>query len=209
MRNDHYPSGTVQTLLQTDFVLPQTKEVLQKRLDTPIVIEPSFFSNEEFSTLQAVCKRLLPQPHNRKNQIDLAGILDTNCKENKTGNGWRYDVMPTDEEAYHQGLQAIEQSSRSLYGKAFQELSNNEQDELLQAVQQKTIEGKWWNNLPSNLFFEKLMASLVEIYYSHPIGKDEIGDASFADAKGWHLVQLNEREEREPEMTNRNDEQHG
>ena len=206
MRNDHYPAGTVQALLQTDFVSPQTKEALQKRLNTPFVIIPSFFTKEEFITLQAVCKRLLPQPKERQELIDIAGIFDTNLKEGRTANGWRYNAMPPDEECFHQGMQAIEKSSQSHYSKAFQELSENEKDELLQAVQQKKIEGKWWENLPSHLFFEELMAALAEIYYSHPVGKEEIGDVSFADAKGWQHIGLNEKEEREPSMIKRNEE---
>ena len=198
MRNDSYPAGTMNALLQSDFVLPQTKEVVQKRLDTPVVTKPSFFTTQEFATLQAVCKRLLPQPEDRQHPIDIAGIFDTSLTENKAGNGWRYDAMPKDEEAYHQGLQAIEASSQSLYSKAFRHVSDEQQDELLLKVQQKKTEEKSWNSLPSDLFFKELLASLVEIYYSHPSGKEEIGDVSFADAKGWQRIQLNDLEEREP-----------
>lgn len=204
MRNDYYPLGTVESLLQTDFVLPQTKQALSNRLNAPVVVTPSFFTGEEFTTLKAVCERILPQPQDRQNKIDLAGIVDTNLHNNKIANGWRYDEMPPDEKAYRMGLQAIEQSAQKLYSKAFRDLEDNEKDELLQAVQQGEIKGEEWQGLPPRLFFEELMASLVEIYYSHPTGKDEIGDASFADAKGWDLVQLNEREKREPEMINRN-----
>ncbi len=194
MRDDHYSSETVQALLQTDFVLPQTKEALQKRLDAPVVTRPSFFTKEEFTTLQAVCKRLLPQPKDRQNQIDVAGIFDTSLEQGNISNGWRYNAMPPDEEAYRLGLQAIEISSQTQYSKAFQELSEEEQDELLQAVQLKTIKGEVWNKLHADLFFKELMAALVEIYFSHPIAKDEIGDVSFADAKGWQHIGLSEKE---------------
>lgn len=203
MRNDHYSPGTVQDLLQTDFVSPQTKQTLQQRLDTPVAATPSFFTQEEFVTLQAICKRLLPQPEDRQNPIDLAGILDSNLKDGKASNGWRYDVMPSDEKAYHMGLQAIEKSSQSRYGKAFHTLGNDKQDQLLQAIQQKKEKGNEWEKIPSNLFFEELMASLAEIYYGHPIGKDEIGDVSFADTKGWQHIQLNEKESREPVTINK------
>ena len=206
MRNDFYPSGTVRTLLQTDLVLQQTKEVLEKRLNIPLVTEPSFFTPEEFITLQAVSNRLLPQPVDRKNHIDVAGIFDTCLKENRTENGWRYDAMPPDKEAFKKGFQAIEESSQSLYGKAFQKLEIEKQDAILYSVQQKDIKGKIWKVLPSHLFFAELMALLTEIYYSHPAGKDEIGDVSFADAKGWELIQLNQREAQEPKATNKNKE---
>ena len=199
MRNDHYPSDIVTNLLQSNFVLPQTKEVLQQRLNTPVVTKPSFFSEAEFTTLQALCNYLLPQPAGRENKIDIAGIFDTNTKQDKISNGWRYNAMPPDTEAFRQGLQAIEQSAQNRYGKAFQHLNEKEQHELLTAVQNGTVQSGLWTSLPSQLFFEEIFSSLTEIYYSHPVGREEIGDVSFADAKGWHFIQLNEREIQEPE----------
>ena len=199
MRNDHYPSGTVINLLQTDFVLPQTKQVLIQRLNTPVVTKPSFFSEAEFTTLQALCNCLLPQSPERKDWIDIAGIFDTNNKHGNSGNGWRYNAMPPDAQAYRQGLQAIEQSAQNRYGKAFQHLNEKEQHELLTAVQNGTVQSGLWKTLPSQLFFEEIFSLLTEIYYSHPVGREEIGDVSFADAKGWHFIQLNEREIQEPE----------
>ena len=203
MRNDFYPEGTAKKLLQTDFISPQTKKVFEERLNTPVVSEPAFFTKEEFTTLQAVSKRLLPQPEEREKKIDLAGILDTNFANKKPGNGWRYDTMPPDEVAMKRGLQAIEVSSQSRYGKAFEALTANEQDDLLQAVQEGNRQEEEWKNLPSDRFFEELFSSLVEVYYSHPTGRDEIGDASYADTNGWQQIAMNNREEREPAVTDK------
>ncbi|MDQ2752081.1 MAG: gluconate 2-dehydrogenase subunit 3 family protein [Bacteroidota bacterium] len=194
MNNNQPSSGQTEQLLQTDLVLPQTKAVLQQRLNTPVVTTPSFFSVEEFATLQAVCKRLLPQPSDRKTEIDIAGIFDANLSAGKTSKGWRYNVLPPDEVMYKQGLLSIEQSSQSLYHKAFEQLDNIEQEELLKLVQNQTAPEKAWNDLSARLFFTELFAALVEIYYSHPFGKDEINDVSFADAKGCHNIGLNEVE---------------
>ena len=199
MRNDFYPEGTAERLLQTDFISPQTKRVFEERLNTPVVSEPSFFSKEEFETLQAVANRMLPQPENRKQKIDITGILDTNFAKHKPGNGWRYDTMPPDEEAMKRGLQATKISSQSRFGKGFHVLQEDEQIDLLQAIHNGEAEEKEWKGLPSDKFFEELFSSLVEIYYSHPIGRDEIGDTSYADTKGWYHIKQNEREDREPE----------
>ena len=198
MRNDFYPEGKAEKLLQTDLISPQTKKVFAERLNTPVVSEPAFFTKEEFTTLQAVAERMLPQPPERKQKIDLAGLLDTNFANKKPGNGWRYDTMPPDEEAMKRGLKAIETSSQSRYGKAFAALDEKQQDDLLQALHEGKMTGEEWNNLPSDLFFEELFSSLVEIYYSHPFGRDEIGDVSYADTKGWNQVAMNEREDMEP-----------
>ncbi len=212
MRNDFYPEGTAEKLLQTGFLSPQTKKVFVERLHTPVVSEPAFFTKPEFITLQAVSKRMLPQPKHRKQKIDLAGVFDTNYAKKKPGNGWRYNDMPPDEVAIKEGLKAIEASSQSRYGKAFDKLKESDQDELLQAVYEGKMKNAEWHNLPSDRFFEELFSSLVEIYYSHPFGRDEIGDVSYADTKGWHQIQLHEKEEREPvalDETSSNNEQNG
>ena len=199
MRNDFYPEGTEEKLLQTNFISPQTKKVFEERLNTPVVSEPSFFTKEEFVTLQAVADRMLPQPEDRQQKIDIAGILDSNFAKQKPGNGWRYDTMPPDEEAMKRGLQAIEASAQSRYSKGFQALLESEQDELLLAIHKGNMKEKEWNGLPADKLFEELFSSLVEIYYSHPVGRDEIGDVSYADTKGWNQITLHNREDREPE----------
>ncbi|MEJ7685398.1 MAG: hypothetical protein WKG06_47665 [Segetibacter sp.] len=60
MRNDTYPQGTVSALLNTDLVTSETRNVLKERLERKEIIRPSFFDNETFITLRAVCKRLIP-----------------------------------------------------------------------------------------------------------------------------------------------------
>ena len=198
MRNDFYPQETVQQLLQTDLVTSQTKKVLQQRLQTPKITEPSFFTEAEFTTLQAVCNRLLPQPAHREQNVDFAGILDTNFKEGKTDNGWRYNAMPPDDKAFKLGLAAIEQTAVTQYGHSFHLITIQEEDSILSDVQAQKVMGDLWNDIPSHFFFKELLALLCEIYYSHPTGKNEIGDASMADANGWHRIQLNELEKAEP-----------
>jgi hypothetical protein len=52
--------------------------------------------------------------------------------------------------------------------------------------------------VPANKFFEELLASLAELYYSHPLAKEEIGEVAFADKKGWQQIGLNQLESHEP-----------
>ncbi len=52
-------------------------------------------------------------------------------------------------------------------------------------------------------FFEELLAQIVEIYYSRPEAKEEIGEVAYADAKGWQKIGLNEMEIREPKPLNK------
>ncbi len=201
MRNDTYPHGTVSALLDTDLVTFETRQVLKERLEREETIEPSFFNNETFITLRAVCNRLIPQPNSRK-AVDVAGCLDSILEEGK-GNGWRYNEMPTDNEAFTKGLYGIDETAELMFGEAFQQLDITKQDQVLSSIQNNTADGKTWATIPANLFFEELLAQLTEIYYSHPYAKEEIGEVAMADAKGWQKIGLNELEAHEPKALNK------
>lgn len=201
MRNDIYLQGTVTALVDTDLVTPQTRDVLKERLERKEIIQPVFFDSETFLVLRAVCNRLLPQP-NRKKAVDVAGCLDSILAEGK-GNGWRYDKMPADKQAYLTGLYGIDETSIIMFGAAFKLLDETKQDKVLHSIQHNTAEGETWDTMPGHLFFEELLAQLVELYYSHPYAKEEIGEVAMADAKGWQKIGLNELEPHEPKVLNK------
>lgn len=200
MRNDTYPRGTVSALLDTDLVTSETRNVLKERLERKAITEPSFFDKETFITLHAVCNRLLPQTNSSKT-IDLAGCLDSILAEGK-GNGWRYNVMPPDDKAYLAGLYGINETSKMMFGADFTLLDAAKQDQVLRSIQNNNAGGKTWETIPAHLFFEELLAQLVELYYGHPYAKEDIGEVAMADTKGWQKIGLNELEEREPEVLN-------
>jgi len=191
-----YPTGFVRALLETDAVTPVTRAVLQARLDRPPASAPRFFNAREMNTLRAACARLIPQAE-RALPIDAAGYIDERLAEGK-GNGWRYEVLPPDGEAYRQGLLGLDQSAQTLFKNDFVALQSAQQDEVLRALQSAQAQGEVWRTLPSPRFFEELLAEVAENYYAHPLSQEEIGYVGFADAPGWTRIGLNEREEREP-----------
>ncbi len=197
MRNDHYPHGTVQALMLTDIVTSTTRSALQNRIDRVYITEPKFFDADIFVTLCAVCMRLIPQP-DADRMVDLAGCLDGILAEGK-GNGWRYDAMPADGKAFIIGLYGINKTSVTMFGEGFHLITAKEQDEVLTLIQSGTATGLTWNVIPGKLFFEELLAAIVELYYSHPYAKEQIGEVAMADAKGWQKIGLNELEAHEPE----------
>ncbi len=197
MRNDHYPKGTVQALMLTDIVTSTTRSALQNRIDRKYITEPTFFEAGIFVTLRAVCMRLIPQPEAER-MVDLAGCLDGILAEGK-GNGWRYDAMPADGKAFIIGLHGINKTSATMFGQGFHLLTVQQQDEVLTSIQSGSATGLTWNVIPAKLFFEELLAAIVELYYSHPYAKEQIGEVAMADAKGWQKMGLNELEAHEPE----------
>ncbi len=196
MRNDHYPRGTVRALLDTNLVNQQTNKVLKDRLEKKATMVPLFFDSKAFLILQSVCNQLIPQP-DRSVKIDLAGLLDEQLATG-TGNGWRYNQMPPDKIAFLTGLNGINETSEMMFGKTLTLLAEAEQDEVLSAIQSGIARGKTWEQMPPKIFFEELLASLVELYYSHPIAKEDIGEVACADGKGWQKIGLNEHEAHEP-----------
>lgn len=188
------PQNTVRTLLATDHVTDVTRQVLTERLNAP-PRQPTFFAANEFTLLQAICNRLLPQD-NRPEPIDVAGGIDERLSQNKS-NGWRYDVMPADGDAYGRGLAGVEESAQALFQQSFRQLSGAEQDRIIGLIQTGNAPGDIWQTLPADRFFEELLAEASENYYSHPLAQEEIGYVGIADLPSWQRVGLNQLEDRE------------
>ena len=185
--------NTVLPLLPTDLVTDPTRNVLTDRLNAPLH-QPTFFSPDEFTLLEAVCDRLVPQE--AAERIDMAGAIDKRLTEGGS-DGWRYDDMPPDGDAYRLGLHGIAESAQVMFGDLFQNLSGEQQDKVLASIQTMDAPGESWRTLPADHFFEELLTEVSEAYYSHPLAQAEIRYVGMADAPGWQRIGLNELEERE------------
>ena len=198
MQATNYPPGSVRALLETDLVTPQTRAALIERLEEETTATPRFFDDNAFDTLRAACARLLPQPERAALQtIDLAGVIDERLAKGE-GDGWRYDVMPPDGEAFRRGLRGLDESARDICGRSFRELDETAQDVILLAVQGGKVLGEAWQTVSPTRFFEELLAGATESYYSHPLAQEEIGYVGMADAHGWQLIGLDQLEMWEP-----------
>ncbi len=204
MTDSPYPTGTVRALLETNLVTDATRSALLKRL-TATPRPPEFFTAAEFTLLKQVCDRLIPQP-DRPEPIDLVSAIDERLSSGKT-NGWRYDTMPNDGDAFRLGLRGIDETAQTTYNQPFSSLTAAEQDNVLLRIQRgDTGLSGVWEQLPTNRFFEELLVEVTETYYAHPLAQEEIGYVGMADAvssnpPGWTRIGLNEREDREPTPT--------
>jgi hypothetical protein len=192
-----YPSGTVRALLATPHVSDATRAALQARLEAPAAYTPQFLAPEAFALLEAVAARLFPQPDRPDAPIPLAPAVDQRLAEGRA-DGWRYDALPPDREAYRLGLGGIQEISQALFQSPFQALDASSQDAVLQALASGTPPGATWKTLHAGRFFEELLAELTEAYYSHPLAQEEIGYVGMADLPAWSKIGLNEKETREP-----------
>ncbi|MBA3438546.1 MAG: gluconate 2-dehydrogenase subunit 3 family protein [Pyrinomonadaceae bacterium] len=203
MSSKIYPSNTIKALLESDLITTPTREALQVRLNENDADDaPRFFDAQEFTTLRAACSRLIPQP-DREHPIDVAVCIDKRLAEG-TGNGWRYDSMPSDEEAYRRGLRGLDETAQAMFEAAFHQLGDAHRDEVLYTVKLGKPPGETWQTMPATCFFEELLAEVTEAYYSHPLAQEEIGYAGMADAHGWHAIRLNHLESWEPRRCEEN-----
>ncbi|MCP9495057.1 MAG: GMC oxidoreductase [Pyrinomonadaceae bacterium MAG19_C2-C3] len=193
-----YPHGTIRALLETDLVTQPTRDVLRSRLEEDADYVPRFFDETAFATLRAACARLIPQPE-RTPVIDVAACIDARLAGNMS-DGWRYNSMPPDRDAFRLGLRGLDESAREIFGRDFRDLDASAQDEILIEVQRGTVQSSTWQRLPATRFFEELLAEVTETYYSHPLAQEEIGYVGMADARGWSALGLNNLEPWEPRV---------
>ena len=194
-----YPLGTVRALLDTDHVTAATRVALQTRLDKQPDLPNlplRFFTDEEAELLNQLVARLLHQPDNRP-PIDVVSPVDHRLAHNES-DGWRYDALPADPNAWRLGLNGFQEAAQAQFGRAFTQLDGPQQDELIGQMQQGTALYLSLTPLQSKRFFEDMLAELVSLYFSHPLAQEEIGYVGMADKPRWDRVGLNELEEREP-----------
>ena len=174
----------------------QTRNAVRQRLqDVP---SRKFLTAEQWSLLEAIAARLVPQA-DRDQPVPIVPWIDDMLHHNQTP-GYRYADMPPMREAWRQGLDAIAAEALNRHGKAFEQLSPEDQDELLADVQHNRVESRYWRELPAGGFFlHHLLKQVVGIYYSHPDAWSEIGDGGPASPRGYARRGLDERDPWEAE----------
>ncbi len=153
----------------------QTREVVRRRLEE---IPPvRFFNEHEALTLAAVAERIVPQPEREEaDRVPIMPWVDEKLYEDKR-DGYRYEGMPPQREAWRSGLAGIDEAARALFdGRPFAELDSLSQDVVLRHVERGDPPGAAWEKLPAARFFRDVLSiTVVKIYYAHPAAWNEIG----------------------------------
>ena len=191
-----YPEGFVNRLITSNLVTPATRDALMARLDVQYQGNHRVLSETEFTSLRAIANRLIPQ-HDNSHQVDIADDIDARLARNDS-KGWRYAALPPEAEMYGAGLRAVDATCVRQFGVRFDVLSDGMKDEILAQVQNGRVDPGDWQTLDPKLFFEEMLAEMVECYFSHPAAMEEIGYAGFADAAGWQQLGLDNLAPHEP-----------
>ena len=168
-----------------------TRAVLARRLQA--VPKRQFLSADEWTLLEAVCARLIPQP-DRTLPIPITPWIDEALALNR-GEGFRHDDMPPQRDAWRRGIAGIEGEARQRHGRRFVELESGLQDRLLEAMQTGTVDPLLWGGLPVKRFFvDVLLKTVAGVYYSHPAAWSEIGFGGPAGPRGYVRMGFDDRD---------------
>jgi hypothetical protein len=186
-----YPGYDVEAKRDTPSWNQATREAIDRRLAVRRM--PRFFSPDEWTTLQAICDRIMPQPSHRP-KAPLAAYVDHKMAEN-IGDGYRYAILPQQGEAWRCGLRAIDDAARTAFGGAFHTLLPERQDEVLRRAQSGELSGPAWGDMPSTAFFaHRLLPDITHAYYGLPVAWSEIGFGGPASPRGYVRMALNRRD---------------
>lgn len=169
----YYPGYS--TLSQQKFWDEATRNVVLERVEKLPAIR--FFSPEEAQLMKVICDRLLPQDdRDEEHKVPIVPFIDQRLYEGKF-DGYRYESMPPDRDAYQLGLKAIQEVAHQLHARNFEDLTPAEQGQILKSLHDGKPGGSHeiWKKMPVHRFFMLMMQDCVAVYYAHPWGWDEIG----------------------------------
>jgi hypothetical protein len=179
----YYPDYDV--LQQQNFWDEATRKVVLDRLENVPPIR--FFTPDELPLMQAVCDRLIPQDdRDDQHKIPVVNYIDRRLYE-KHIDGYRYEDMPPDDEAFRLGLQAIDSIAHHLYQTPFVDLNPLEQDTVLKTIHdgEPPAAQEIWNRMAVHHFWLLLLQDAVNAYYAHPYAWNEIGFGGPAYPRGY------------------------
>lgn len=169
----------------------QTREVVERRLNA--VPQRRFLTEEQWSLLEAIVDRLVPQP-DREEPLPIVPWIDDMLERNRAP-GYRYGGMPPMREAWRKGLDAIDAESLARHGKSFVALSGSEQESVLHAVQFGEVKCEAWSEVPPKRFFKSLLLKqVVSTYYAQPAAWSEIGFGGPASPRGYARLGFDQRD---------------
>ena len=192
-----YPGYDVLAKWDTPSFDDTTRAVLTKRLGE--VPPRRFFAEDEYRLLEAVLERLLPQS-DRREPIPLAPWIDARLAAD-AGEGFRYEGMPPQQEAWRVGLRGIAAEAQARFQAPFRALGPEQQDEVLRRVETGQVDDRAWGGMDARRFFRhELLTAAVGVYYAHPAAWNEIGFGGPASPRGYVRLGFDERDPWEPEL---------
>jgi hypothetical protein len=174
-----------------------TRAVVVDRVER--VAPPCFFTTREVTTARALLDRLLAL--DTSPFVPVVELIDARLAS-REGDGYRYETMPDDGDAWRRSLAALDDEAQTTHGMPFAELAIVHQMSLLQAIQDG---GADWHDLPASRLFALWLRYACAAFYSHPSAWNEIGFGGPAYPRGYKNVGIDKREPWEVEEVDARD----
>jgi hypothetical protein len=162
-----------------------TRAVVMERLRAPA--GRAFFTEPEEATCRALLDRLLGS--DAEPRLPVFEHLDERLAKGLT-DGYRYEEMPTDGEAWRVSLRELDQVAGERRGRRFHALPPDEQRALLSHLKSSECLG----SLPMARLWSLWMRYACAAFYSHPAAWSEIGFGGPAYPRGYKNLGLGRRE---------------
>jgi len=158
--------------------------------------QPAWFTVEEFAFITAAVARLIPNDERGPGALE-AGVPEFIDRQMNTpyatGSNWYmqgpfnpdlpkelgYQLPLVPQQIYRLGIADADRYSQQQHGKAFAQLSGEQQDALLQAMESGSAQ---FSQLPAKTFFAFLLQNTREGFFSDPIHGGNQGMV------GWKLI---------------------
>jgi gluconate 2-dehydrogenase gamma chain len=118
-----------------------------------------FLTSDQAMLVEAICERLIPADEDPG--AAWAGVVHYIDRQ-------LIGFFSNHQETYQHGLRGVEESARALYDKPFLFLSDEEQDEVLAAMERNTAPGDAWENASSASFFNLMLDHALQGFYGDP-----------------------------------------
>jgi hypothetical protein len=157
----------------------------------------AFFTAHETSVARPLLGLLMGQDAaaGRVDQpsVPVLELIDTRLARGET-DGWHYDDLPEDGEAWRQTLRWLDEDARERHHQGFAHLSGGEQAELLHAVQDLAHQARSWHEFPAGHVWSLWTRYACTAFYSHPWAWNEIGFGGPAYPRGYLNLGIDRRE---------------
>jgi hypothetical protein len=150
-----------------------------------------FFTQDEQAIAEPLLDLLLAQ--DTEPRVPVLALIDTRLATGET-DGWHYDDLPEDGQAWRTTLRFLEQDAVGRHGLPFARLRSAEQAALIQTVQDLAHRTQRWHDYPAARVWSLWTRYACTAFYSHPWAWNEIGFPGPAYPRGYLNPGVNARE---------------
>ena len=125
--------------------------------------------------------------------MPVLALIDTRLARDET-DGWHYDDMPSDGQAWRESLAALDADAHTRHGHGYAELAPADQARLLQDVQDLAGRGDTWHGWTATHVWSLWTRYVCTAFYSHPWAWNEMGFPGPAYPRGYLNPGIDARE---------------